>query len=111
MFNSSIHCQYCYNLLGRVFDHETSDCRRSRTSHSQFTHPNLHFTWSASSILRLLPTAHTDPNADVAALSIAVPTKAYISHTEATTPAVMIATVAEATTEDAVTLRQEHVFS
>ena len=40
-----------------------------------------------------------------------MPTQANnLPHTEATTPAAMIATVTEATTEDAVTLRQEHVL-
>ena len=34
MFNPAIHCQYCYDLLGRVFDHKASECRRSKSSHS-----------------------------------------------------------------------------
>ena len=30
----ALHCQYCYDLLNRVFDPKTSDCRRSQSSHS-----------------------------------------------------------------------------
>ena len=34
MFNPALHCPHCYDLLNRVFDHKTSDSRRSRSSHS-----------------------------------------------------------------------------
>ena len=34
MFNPATHCQYCYDLLGRVFEHKTTECRRSKSAHS-----------------------------------------------------------------------------
>ena len=120
MFNPALHCQYCYDLLNRVFDHKTADCRRSKSSHSSclaihisllaFHHPYGQPPATTIDTTDVPLTAHVDvitnaevPNATVLATVNFPATEAHVSATP-------IATTSEATTENAAPPEQEHVF-
>ena len=59
MFNPAIHCQYCYDLLGRVFDHKASECCRSKASHS--AHFSEHMSYMADHHVLGRPTTDVTP--------------------------------------------------
>ena len=113
MFNPALHCQYCYDFLNRVFDHKTSDCRRSRSSHSSnlaihtsllaFHHPFGQPPATTTNITDEPLTAHVDAtNTNAEVPNATAPATVNHPATEAHVSATPIATTSGATTETAV---------
>ena len=120
MFNPALDCKYCYDLLNRVFDHKTADCRRSKSSHSAslaihtsllaFHHPYGQPPATTTCTTDVPLTAHLGAIINAEVPNATAPATVNHPATEARVSATSIATIAEATTETAALPEQEHVF-